>query len=543
MPTVTLNKEVLEKLIGKKLSLEELKDRISYLGTDLESIERNEIVVEIFPNRPDLLSEQGFARALSSFIGIGTGLKKYKVNKSSYRVKIDTSVKKVRPYTACAVVKNLKFNDEKIREIIQIQEKLHVTYGRNRKKAAIGIYPFEKITTPIYYKALPKGEIKFRPLESDKEMNGVEILSKHPAGKEYGYLLDGLDEYPVFLDANGKVLSMPPIINSHDTGKISEETTEVFIECSGFDFETLKVILNIIVTALADMGGEIYSMELFYEGKREITPDLSASEMKLDLSYVNKILGLDLDEENVKDLLERMGFSYRGRKALIPAYRADILHSIDLVEDIAIAYGYENFKPEIPKVATIAKENEFEPYKRKVQEILVGLGFLETSSFNIIGKELLKKCKISEKFIELKNPLSKEFDILRPSLIPSLLQILSENQHNEYPQKLFEINYVFKDDSEKSSLGVAISHEKAGFTELKQILDALVLSLGLGYSIEPKKVDGFIEGRSGEILLDKKSIGVIGEIHPSVLVGLNLGVPVSLFEIDLGSLYEGNKKL
>jgi len=258
MPTLTLNKEVLEKLVGKKLPLEKLKDRISMLGTDLDSIEGNEINVEIFPNRPDLLSEQGLARALSSFIGVKTGFRKYKVEKSGEKVIIDKSVEGVRPCTACAIVKGLKFDDEKIKEIIQIQEKLHVTYGRNRKRCAIGIYPFEKIRTPIKFLAKKPGEIKFQPLEANKEMTGAQILSQHPTGREYGHLLEGLSMYPIFVDANNQVLSMPPIINSNQTGKITEKTTDVFIECSGFDFDVLHKCVNMIVAAMADMGGKIY---------------------------------------------------------------------------------------------------------------------------------------------------------------------------------------------------------------------------------------------------------------------------------------------
>ena len=255
MPTITLNKKTVEELAGKKLPLDKLKDSISMLGTDLESVNEEEIVVEIFPNRPDLLSEQGFARALSSFINVKTGLRDYKAKKSNYKVIIDKSVKDVRPYTACAVVKNLKFNEEKIREVIQIQEKLHVTYGRNRKKVAIGIYPLEKIKFPIKYLAKKPQEIKFMPLESKREMNGLQILSQHPTGREYGYLLEGKKLFPIFVDGNNEVMSMPPIINSEKTGKITEKTKEVFIECSGFDFEVLSKCLNMIITAFADMKG------------------------------------------------------------------------------------------------------------------------------------------------------------------------------------------------------------------------------------------------------------------------------------------------
>ena len=202
MPSVTLNRKVFEKLVGKKLPDEKLKERISYLGTDLESLDSNEIHVEIFPNRPDMLSEQGFARAFSSFIGEKTGLRKYEVKKSNDKVIIDESVREVRPYTACALVKGLKFGDEKIKEVIQIQEKLHVTYGRNRKKVAIGIYPFEKIKTPIRFVALPPKEIKFQPLEFPREIDGLQILSQHPTGRDYGHLLEGKRVFPIFFTSS-----------------------------------------------------------------------------------------------------------------------------------------------------------------------------------------------------------------------------------------------------------------------------------------------------------------------------------------------------
>ncbi len=536
MPKITLNKKVLENLIGKKLPLDELKNRISYLGTDLESIEGNDITVEIFPNRPDMLSEQGFARALAAFIGAKPGLRSYPVKKSEHRVIIESSVKKVRPYTACALVKNLHATDEKIREVINIQEKLHITYGRNRKKAAIGIYPFDKIKTPIYYKALPKEKIIFKPLGSLKKMNAVQILREHPVGREYGYLLEGLDTYPIFIDSENRILSMPPIINSHDTGKITTLTKDVFIECSGFDLDTLTVLLNIIVSALADMGGDIYSMNLYYGAKKIVTPDLKPKKMKLDKNYVNKLLGLQLRESDIKKWLRRMGFDYVNKNVLIPAYRADILHPIDLIEDVAIAYGYEHFNPEIAAVSTIAREASFESIKRKIQEALIGFGLIETCSFSIMNKELIKKMKLTVNCLALKNPLSKEFDVLRPSLLPSLLHILSENQHHEYPQRLFEINTVI-DEYEKVHLGIVFSHEKAYFTELKQILDALCGALGLSYSLVPQELPSFIEGRAGDIFVNKRFIGVIGEIHPEVLVNFNLGNPVVALELNLDSLY------
>src|SRR3990167_6688193 len=264
MAVVTINKKIFEKEIGK---LDEaMQNKIAMFGTPVEGLTDSEIQIEVFPNRPDILSYQGFKRAFLAFIGKKTGLIDYKINppEKDYSVVVDDSVKNVRPFTACAIIKGLKLDDDKIKEIIDLQEKMHLTMGRKRKKVAIGIYPLEKIKLPITFKALEPDRIKFVPLESDREMSGFEILQRHPTGREYAHLLAGKEKFPVFVDAEDKILSMPPIINSKDTGKITEETKDVFVECSGFDFEILKKALNILATSLADMGGKIYQMEIKY---------------------------------------------------------------------------------------------------------------------------------------------------------------------------------------------------------------------------------------------------------------------------------------
>src|SRR3990167_9730816 len=309
MPTVTLNRNVVESLIGKRTPIEKLRDRISMLGTDLESISDTEIVVEIFPNRPDMLCEQGFARALSSFLNIKTGLKNYTVQKSGYFCKVEKTLE-VWPYTVNAIVKNLKFNNERIREIMQLQEKLGTTLTRNRRKGGIGIYPLDKIKFPIRFTTMKLKDIKFKPLESDKEMNGLEIINDHPTGKKYGYILAKEKEHPVFIDFNNNIMSIPPIINSHDTGRINESTKDVFIECSGPDLNTLNAALNIIVTSLADMNGEIYSLEIIYKNKKLVTPNLEPFLMNLDIKYINKMLDLDLKDSDIKKYLQMMGLDY-----------------------------------------------------------------------------------------------------------------------------------------------------------------------------------------------------------------------------------------
>ncbi len=546
MPTININRQAFDKLLGKKLPIENLKDRISMLGTDLEEVNDKEIIVEIFPNRPDLLSVQGFARAFSSFIGLKTGLRHYKIEHSGEKMIIDPSVADVRPYTACAIVKNLNFDDETIKEVIDIQEKLHITYGRHRKKAAIGIYPFEKIKTPIRFLAQDPKDIVFQPLEAGKEMNALEIIEKHPAGKAYGHLLQGKKKFPVFRDANNEVLSVPPLINSHKIGKINKNTKEVFIECSGFDFSILNKCLNMIVAALSEMGGKVYSMELVYGNKKYTTPDLTPEEMKVDIEYINKLLGLNLKENGIKTLLEKMGHGYKNKKALIPPYRADILHQSDLAEDIAIAYGYENFGALIPNVATIGQEDGFEKFKTNISMILAGLGLLETSTYHLANKEVqCKKMNTEIPLIKLANSISSDYDVLRAWVLPSLIEVLSNNKHHEYPQKIFTIGTIFKkNEKEETNIGenqrlaIALASEKSDYTEIRQIFDYLFRSIGLGYEAIEAGHSSFTSGRVARIIVAGERIAYIGEISPAVISNWGLEMPIAALELNLTKLYD-----
>jgi len=542
MPTVTLNKTVFEELVGKKLSLEELKDRISMLGTDLENIEDDKIHVEIFPNRPDLLSEQGFARAFSSFIGVKRGLRRYDVKKSGYSIIVDRSVT-MRPYTACAIVKNLTFTDERIREIMQMQEKLATTHGRSRKKSAYGVYPLKNISFPITYVAKDPRTVMFQPLGFDKKIPANMVEDLHPTGQKFKHIAAGWGKNPFFIDAKRNVMCMLPYTNSDDTGKVELATKEVFIECTGNDFNNVTKALNMFVTMFADMGGQIYSLDIKYPDKMVTTPNLTPGRMKLDLGYVNQRLGLSLSEKKAQELLELMGYGYEKGDVLIPSYRADILHQVDLMEDIAIAYGYENFEEIIPNVSTIGKEDRFDVFCRRVREILIGALLLEVKNYHLMMKdELQEKMDVSLEPVALINALG-EHNHLRNQVLPSLMKNLKDNQHHEYPQNLFEIGRAFTEgDSEtgiieREKLAVVLCHEKTDFTELKQILDGFMSSLGLTVSIKEFLHSSFIEGRAGEIYVQGKNLGVIGELSPQVITNWSLAVPVVGMEIDLEELF------
>ena len=547
MANIKIPKKHFEKEIGKLD--EKMQNKIALFGTTLEKMNNNEIELEIFPDRPDLLSYQGFKRSFLAFLGKKTGLKEYKINKpeKNYSVKIDSSVKDIRPYTMCAIIKNLKFNEEKIKEIIEIQEKLHTTIGRKRKKVAIGIYPLEKIKLPITYKAIEPDKIKFTPLESERQMSGLEVLQRHPAGKEYAHLLKGKIKFPVFIDDKKQILSMPPIINSELTGRISEKTKEVFIECSGFDLNALEKCLNIITTTMAEMGGKIYQMKLNLNERKQ-TPTLKTERKKISLENTNKLLGLELSEKQLKQLLEKMSHNYdlKTKEVEIASWRVDIIHEVDLIEDVAIAYGYENFEPEIPEISTIGQEDQKEIIKNKITEILIGLNMVEISNYHLTNKkDQFTKMGINEKsekdILEVLDSKT-EYDLLRKDLSAYILKTFSKNIDAEYPQRIFEVGKVFqlKSDKIKEIEKLSIGICPGNFTEIKQILEYLEKMLGISLEIKQaeKAPTHLIDGRVGKIFLKEKEIGEIGEVHPKILKNWKIKMPVSILEINLEEIFQ-----
>ncbi|MEK6817612.1 MAG: hypothetical protein AABX80_02315, partial [Nanoarchaeota archaeon] len=362
--------------------------------------------------------------------------------------------------------------------------------------------------------------------------------------RDYAHLLAGKSKFPVFIDADKNILSMPPIINSQLTGKITEETKEVFVECSGFDMWILEKCLNIVVTSLAEIGGEIYQMKV----GSKTTPDLKTEKRKISLENTNKLLGLNLNEKQIKKFLEKMGYNYSNGEVETPSWRVDILHEVDLIEDIAIAYGYDNFVPEMPQISTIGQENSKEVIKKKISEILSGLNMLEISNYHLTNKkDQFTKMGIPEKqekdFIEVEESKT-DYNILRKDLTHYLLKIFSENTDSEYPQRIFETGRVFELNTGKK----IIENEKlsaalvpGNFTEMKQVLLHLFNMLGINVVLkEPEKFPlHFIDGRVAEIFFENgQSIGYLGEIHPKILKNWKIKMPMALFEIELDGVFE-----
>lgn len=550
MPVVEFFINDIQRLIGKKISLEELEEAILFAKGEIESVEGDLVKVDIKDtNRPDLWSAEGIARELRNHLGKG-GLVKYRINKSGFRMIVDKKVENVRAKTVGAVVKNLHFDDYFIKQIIQLQEKIHQTYGGNRKFAAIGVYDFDKIKFPIRYTTTEPEGIKFIPLEADKEMTPAEILENHPCGRDYGHLVKKYAEYPIMLDSKGRVLSIPPIINSDYTGKITEKTKNVFIEITGHEIRRISIALNVLVTALAERGGKIYSVTIKYPEEKISRPDLKTQKFVLDSDYCRRILGLELPDSEIINLLNKSGcFAKKGKKIIVeyPAYRDDIMHQRDIIEDIAIAYGYKKIVPEFPKLSTVGCADKTEEFCDVARELMVGLGFQEIMTFTLTSRDnLFRKMNISEEGLcEIANPVSSNWNVLRNWLLPGSMEFLTSNMHIDYPQKIFEVGDCIALDEKQETktrnikkLSSVITDSSVSYEEIASVLDAFLNNLGVSYELKPIAHPSFIPGRVAEIIVGNTSIGALGEIHPLVLNNWKLEKPVIAFELDLNEVMD-----
>jgi len=417
MPVIEVNLEDFRKLLGRDVTTDELMDRMPMLGTSWEGETDEGFHIEVFPNRPDMLSIEGLARAYDSFMGKRTGFREYTVRESGVTAIIDKKVEKVRPYFVTAVVRNIDFDDALIRSIIQMQEKLHVTHGRKRRKVAIGLHNLEPIEFPITYTTKPP-EFKFRPLGERFEKDLTQILTEMHTGREYAWTVEGFEEYPMIVDAKGMVLSMPPIINGEYT-RIDEATTDIFIDITGTDLKAITETLNIITTTFADRGAEIYSVRNeYHDGETIVTPYLEPREMEVENEYVVRTLGIDLSPEESAKYLEMMGHGAVAGDTLkvnVPRYRTDVMHPMDLVEDIAIAYGYDNVVPVIPDIASPAGEDPLEVFSRGLRNFMVGFGFQEVLTFMMSNREKLftRMCIPEEPIAETRGDIEPQDVCLR----------------------------------------------------------------------------------------------------------------------------------
>lgn len=545
MSNIKINKKEFSELVGEEFDDEKLDEEASFLGAHWNHVEGDKWDVEVYPNRPDLLSVEGLARAYRGFFGIDTGLEGYNVNKGDINVEVDESVEDVRPHIGCAVVRDLELSKRMINGLIQLQEKMHETMGRKRDKLAIGLHDLSTIEPPFEYKAVEPEKVSFTPLEYDTKMQLGEILDEHDKGQKYAWILEEEDRYPVITDSEDRVLSFPPIINNQLT-EVGTGTTDIFIDVTGKDRETVMKALNIMVTALAERSARIDSVKV--DGEK--LPDLSPSKFELDPDYVREISGLELSKTEIIDRLKKMRFGAKAGKKIkvdVPCYRTDIMHQYDLIEDIVIAHRYTNIEPELPNVDQVGKKQPIEDISEIVRDSMVGAGALEALTYiheneenitSMIGKE------DDGSYVKVENPLSEEYSAVRHLMFPSLLDVLKQNRHNSYPQEFFETGDVVEIDdsdvgcSEKRKMAYILSGSEKDFTDAREILQVLERDLGIELEVRAREKRFFRDGRSGEVLLDGEEVGFIGEFSGKVRQNWELDMRTAGFELDLERIME-----
>jgi phenylalanyl-tRNA synthetase beta chain len=539
----------------------------------LEPLGESRVVrIDMLAVRPDIFDPGGMARAMRAFLGIQTGLAEYEVAPPIITVKVDPKLSRdesYRPYIACAVLRNVRLDNERIKMLMNLQEDLHWALGRNRKLASIGVYDLNALEGDMFsYEAVAPDGMTFVPLgfdpnNSNSRITPRDILEKHKTGQAFAHLLRDFTAYPLLRDSRGTVLSMPPIINSEDT-RVTMNSRQFFVDVTGTSQRSAERALNILVTSLKELMPEIAIEAVTIDapdGKR-MTPDLSPAQMRLGVREASETIGIPLDASMLRDLLERMGYGVeseprpQGRgptegdasvSVRVPAWRNDVMHAVDLIEDAAIAYGYESLTPELVPTFTVGEPRAIEERSAVARRVFAGLGFHQVMTLTLTSEPAaFGKWRIEpdERAVRIENPISVEQTICRVSLLPGLLETLAINKQHDLPQYLFEVgDCCFFDEAaetgarEERFAAAAMIGTHVGYADIRAVADAFAHEMGAALAYEPIEHASSIPGRAAAVLdSDGRRVGWLGEVHPEVIENYGLRHPIAVLETSLAKL-------
>lgn len=542
MPVLRFNTEKLTRQTG--LSVEELIEALFKLKCESEIVD-DTLEVEVNPDRPDLYISEGLARAVNALNGRRRGWSLPRTEATNYTLKVDPP--ETRPYIAAAIVYNVNVDEDYLEELIQFQEKLHDTIGRRRRKVAIGLHDLEKLpSNKLYYKMASLNE-KMTPLDESEEYTISRVLEETQQGRKYGRISLNVERgvHPA-LYSGDEIIALPPVINSNIT-RIEPGTRSLFIDVTGTHKETVEKVLDIIVTALAERPGAYIGKVLVEDPHSHWwTPKLSGKRMELSREEVSGTLGVTLSLDSIIDALERTLHNARKESedsviVEVAPFRVDILRNIDLIEDIAIALGYESLGYNKPIVEGPGKLLTETRISRVVRDLAIGLGFTEVTQLTLTSPKLLDATGFKDR-VEVLNPVQYEYSVLRPSLIPSLLSVAAGNLHAKKPVKAFEIGVVVEPGlppRDRMRMGLMIMDDEVGYEDIQAAVYSILRILDVEFTVEPYSHPVFIEGRSARIILPGMgAAGVLGEVSPEVLQRLEISFPVAVAELDLEVLSE-----
>ena len=545
MPVVELNLNRIKKLVSGNTTKKKIIDVLPFLGLDIESQDGDEIRIEYSPNRPDYSTDFGIALGLQGLLAIKKGVQKLNIKKTGkYEINVDSSVSKIRPFVTGIVAKNGAIDDQTIKQLMNMQEDLHFGIGRKRKKSSIGLHDLDKILFPLTYTTTTR-EKSFVPLNETKEKSISDILSQTDVGQNYGWVLGDSKNVPIIIDSEGNIVSFPPIINAALT-TVTTKTKNILVEVTSIDKDAAEDTLSVVSSILQTAGFQI--SELKISGGKNSTPKLNERTIIYDPKFTSEILGIEISPSNMVTCLKkcRLDATIKGKKikCIIPRYRFDIFGPMDLVEEIALGYGIDNLEPKLSPSTTIGAKDSVTIKTNLMTKTAVGLGLLEVVNSSLTSKKILYELtkRNSSEMISVLDSKSQEHTILRDSLLSGLLENLSKNIHETYPQKLFETGVVFtkgKPIRESINLAVVMAHKDTNFSEIKAILQSI---LRTNFKIECKTKPSsknqalFVKGKYADIYVNDKKIGEIGEISNEILDNFRIRTSVVGFEITLSGL-------
>lgn len=575
MPKIEVNEKLFFNLLGTTLDYDELEARLTCGKAELDekpdaTLPEAERTIKIElndTNRPDLWSTAGIARQLRQHAKLTVrGAKPVdyrsffstaeKACDSGNRVvTVDPGLKDIRPFMTAFVISGKPIDEPMLLDIIQTQEKLCWNYGRKRRSISMGIYRSANITWPVHYTAVDPDTTSFVPLACTEPMTCRQILTDHPKGKEYGWILENMPKFPLLIDDKKEVLSMAPIINSATLGAVQVGDADLLVEMTGTDMPTLTLATSIVACDFADAGYTILPVRVEHPydtgfGKTITTPYYFQEPTKASLATINRLLGSNLTADEAKDALERMGcsLSIDGDTLTVrpSEYRNDFLHEVDVMEDVMMGMTVEYFTPTKPHDFTIGRLTPVTLYSRKVKSLMVGMGYQEMI-FNYLGsgKDYIEKMNIAgtdagNAVIEISNPMTENFQFVRPSILPSLLAAEAVSGNAVYPHKIFEAGKVaFRCEEEntgtrtRQQLGFLTASNNANFNDMASEVSTLLYYLDHEYTVVESQDPRFIAGRQASVLKAGKAVGIFGEIHPEVLQNWDIGMPCSAAEFDL----------
>jgi phenylalanyl-tRNA synthetase beta chain len=574
MPVVDVDPDELRRLTGhEEKDDEELIDDLFALGLEYEGdTEDGELQLEFGPDRLDRLSVEGVARSLRYQYGDDRGVYVPTTNDPDWTIEVEESVPDERPYVTGAVIRGVDLDEAALDSLIQLQEKLHATMGRKREKGAIGIHDLTMLKggvldedaggNSITYRGVDPDGDRFVPLDADEAMTPAEVLTDHPTGETYAPIVGEYERYPAIYDEIG-LFSFPPVINGSRT-EVSTDSRNLFVELTGTDQWTIDRMCNVICYALDARGATIEEVEVSYPDGRLPRPDFEVETKTVAHERIEGMLGVDLSVEETVDLFERSGLDAvvegdddgdgddTTYEVSIPPYRTDVLHPLDLVDDVGRAYGFNELEPRYPDVATVGGRHDRSKLEAAARTSLVGLGFEDLLNFHMISEtENYERLGVEPgtpvvgggEPVTITEPYSEDYTMLRTWALPSLLMVLENNTHRAYPQDLAEIGLAAEFDADENTgvaerrtvAGVVARHD-ATYEDAKSRLAALCHDFDADLETPATDHPTFIDGRAAEVVIDGESVGVIGEVHPRVLVEHDLELPVAAFEFRLDAL-------